>query len=269
VSLLLALLLTAPAATPASAAPPPRAHWTSDWGDQRCSLVRETGGPASKSLMVRSVPGTEQAELWWIDPEWRGPRLAPYTRVKITLKPSGTEIEGSAVGARILGQTGFIISNVGDPFLREMGESNAIQVSAPGRTLIDLPLPAADRAVAALRACEADSLRSWGFDPAKIQSLQTPVKSVESAAAWVSDADYPDAAIHDNASGSVLARLKVGTDGRVSECVVVESSKNEALDAKTCQIFQRRGKFHPAIGADGKPTVGLTAIRIRWWIPSW
>ena len=61
-SLLLALLLGASA--PAYAPPPATGHWTSDWEAQRCSLVRETGGPASKTMMVRSVPGTEQAELW-------------------------------------------------------------------------------------------------------------------------------------------------------------------------------------------------------------
>jgi TonB family protein len=217
--------------------------------------------------MIRSVPGTEQAELWWIDPQWQGPKLAGYTPVKVVLKPSGTEIDEHAYGGRFLGQTGFMIGNLEDPFLRTLGESNAIQVSAGSRVLIDLPLPQADKALAALRECEDDSLRSWGLDPKVIRSLRTPVKQVESAADWLSDSDYPDQAIRDEASGSVLTRLKVDADGRVSDCLVVESSGNALLDETTCRILRTRGKFHPAIDAGGNPTTGLTAIRIRWVLP--
>jgi TonB family protein len=267
VNLLLALLLGAAAPAPAPPPPPATGHWTSDWEDQRCSLVRETGGPASKTMMVRSVPGTETAELWWIDPQWQGPRLPGYTRVKVVLKPSGTVVDGYAFGGRFVGQTGFMIADLQDPFLRTFGESDAIQVSAGDRMLIDIPLPLADRALAALRQCEDDSLRRWGFDPKVIRSLRTPVKQVESAASWISDADYPDKAIPDGASGSVLTRLKVDADGKVSDCLVVESSGNAMLDETTCRILRTRGRFHPAIDAAGNPTAGLTAIRIRWLLP--
>jgi TonB family protein len=215
-------------------------------------------------MMVRTVPGTEKAELWWIDPQWQGPRLPGYTRVEIVLKPSGTSIDGYAYGGRFVGQTGFVIDDLEDPFLRTFGESDAIQVSAGNRMLVDIPLPLTGPALAALRQCEDDSLRRWGLDPKVIRSLRVPVKEVESPAHWVSDADYPDTALQQEASGSVLTRLKVDATGLVSDCLVVESSGNAALDETTCRILRKRGRFHPAIDADGKPTTGLTAIRIRW-----
>lgn len=216
-------------------------------------------------MMVRSVPGTEKAELWWLDPAWQGPQLPASTHVKIVLKPSGTEIDGEAYGGRFLGQKGFMIQELSDPFLRTFGASNEIQVSSGSRMLIDIPLPAADRAMAALRACEDDSLRRWGFDPKVIRSLRTPVKAAKSSLPWVKVTDYPEDALRQNASGSVLARLKVGVDGRVSDCLVIESSGNASLDATTCQLLRMRARFDPAIDADGKPTAGLTATRIHWW----
>lgn len=258
-SLILPLLLAA------APAPTATAHWTSYGGEQRCSLIRTTGGPASKALVIRSVPGTERAEILWFDPEWRIPIPLSHIPVEVVLQPSDTVLEAETHGVSSRGQAGFAIDNLGGAFLRKLAESNAIRIKISSRKAIDIPLEGAAGAVASLRSCEADMLRSWGLDAAAIQSQREPVKTVESTASWFDSSDYPTKAIGARASGSVLARLKVWTDGRVNECWIVESSGNAALDAATCRILQTRGRFGPALDANGKPTVGFTALRVHWW----
>lgn len=80
---------------------PAKPKWVVDWGEQRCSLVRETGGPASVSLMIRTVPGAGQAELWLLDPKWTGPTFSRFEQVDVSLQPSGYRAAQYALSVRI------------------------------------------------------------------------------------------------------------------------------------------------------------------------
>ena len=55
--------------------------------------------------------------------------------------------------------------------------------------------------------------------------------------------------------------------GEMADCAVIETSGIAALDAQTCFIMRKRGKFAPAIGQDGKPAKGVFTQRIRWEMP--
>jgi TonB family protein len=65
--------------------------------------------------------------------------------------------------------------------------------------------------------------------------------------------DYPADALRKKEEGTARAKLTVGTDGRVKDCAIVESSNSPALDAATCNILVRRAKFTPARDSNGNP----------------
>lgn len=76
--------------------------------------------------------------------------------------------------------------------------------------------------------------------------------------------DYPPTAIERDEQGSVAVRLSVGTDGRVTNCDVTNSSGSRTLDSTTCRILRSRAKFTPAKDSRGNPTTDTVTQRIRW-----
>lgn len=266
---LIGLAAAVPAATPAAtgAAARSAAKWVVDWGEQRCSLIRQTGGEASPTLMVRTVPGAGQAELWLLDPNWTGPHFVGFQRVELGLQPSGFRAADYAISVRFKGQQGIGITNLEEGFLDELPGTTRLIVRRGKRTLAEVPLPGSARAVDALRACEAEILRDWGLDPKVIQSLQRRPTPVRRPALWFNSTDYPRAAVQMRQTGSVLTRMTVGTDGRVSECVIVESSGHALLDRRTCELLVNRGRYKPALTAAGEPIRAMTSVRIHWRLP--
>ncbi len=79
--------------------------------------------------------------------------------------------------------------------------------------------------------------------------------------------NYPPSAIRAEEEGRVVAKLTVGTDVRVMDCVVTTSSNSAALDQATCRIAKSRVRFSPAIDAAGNPTASSYTLPVRWVLP--
>lgn len=78
---------------------------------------------------------------------------------------------------------------------------------------------------------------------------------------------YPPAAQRAGAQGRVVARLTVGTDGRVTDCSVTSSSGNGDLDSTTCRIARSRVRFTPAKDDSGNPMQSSYTLPVRWVLP--
>lgn len=76
--------------------------------------------------------------------------------------------------------------------------------------------------------------------------------------------DYPADALRDEATGTVVARLTIGTDGRVSSCDIVSSSGTRSLDSATCRVLRSRARYTPAKLSNGQPTTDTDTARIVW-----
>ncbi len=61
--------------------------------------------------------------------------------------------------------------------------------------------------------------------------------------------------------------LLIASDGKIGDCMIVETSGVPTLDATVCILIHTRARFAPAIGGDGKPTRGAIAQRVRWELP--
>ena len=84
---------------------------------------------------------------------------------------------------------------------------------------------------------------------------------------WATNDDYPARAMRDGREGTTGFRVTYGADGRITSCDVTSSSGHDDLDAETCKLITRRGRFNPGKDRDGNPAGGTYANRIRWQIP--
>lgn len=270
-SLLLALAQAT--AAPAPAAPTPVAsdrapaanRWIVDFGESRCTLIRETGGERSKALLVRTVPGTRVNELWLMEKQRKAPSLAAWAAVDVVVRPAGQVFGEDALPVSFRDYGGVAVTNVEEPLQEAFRTSTGLSVERKGKTVAEISYPHPGRALQVLERCEKEILRDWGFDPAAIDGLRSRPQPVASKSLWTSG-DYPADALRAAATGSVLVRLVIDVEGRVSECHLVESSGHASLDAATCRILRKRGRYRPAVGADGAPMRALTAQRVNWRI---
>lgn len=70
----------------------------------------------------------------------------------------------------------------------------------------------------------------------------------------ITNRDYPPAIQRSwPRGGRVFVRVRVQPDGRVSQCDVMRSFGDEAVDQWTCSLVTSRGQFRPATDANGKP----------------
>ncbi len=79
--------------------------------------------------------------------------------------------------------------------------------------------------------------------------------------------DYPQSAIRNEEQGTTAVRMTIGTDGRVTDCSITQSSGSGALDTATCNILRRRARFTPAKDQAGNPISDTFSQRIRWELP--
>lgn len=84
---------------------------------------------------------------------------------------------------------------------------------------------------------------------------------------WATTLDYPARAIREGRQGVTAFRVSVGTDGKVSECMIIRSSGSQDLDEATCAKVSKRAKFEPATDANGNRVTGSYANSIRWELP--
>lgn len=80
-----------------------------------------------------------------------------------------------------------------------------------------------------------------------------------------SAADYPRSGRDLRIGSAVTIDLRIGTDGRVSDCRIVEPSRDPAADRITCDLATRRFRFRPATDASGEPVEATYRWQQRWF----
>ena len=87
-----------------------------------------------------------------------------------------------------------------------------------------------------------------------------PVPSSDIAGLFTAD-DYPIESLQRNDTGTVDIQADVNPQGRVTACRIVKSSGSSLLDATTCRVVARRGRFtERAKDNGGKPFTISTSV---------
>jgi TonB family protein len=258
--LLAGSMLLGPESAPAAARDPiPADRWIVDWGEQGCYLMRRTERWPSAIFVLRTVPGSRGWDVVLIGNAWSGGST-------ISWQPSGEALPRRSYVESTTAGDALVIYGRPPSLLETVAAAQSIRVERNGRILLEIPFPEAAQAVAALRQCEIGVLRDWGIDPVAYAAIRVPPRG--DIAAVVSDADYPPEALRAGFSGRTVVRLMIDTGGRVSDCATVASSGHAILDTRTCEIYRRRLRLSPAVGADGAPTAAALVVTLRWLLPN-
>lgn len=84
---------------------------------------------------------------------------------------------------------------------------------------------------------------------------------------WVTDADYPSAALRSGDEGTTRFKLDVDGSGKVTNCTVTGSSGSALLDSTACNLLRRRARFTPAQDDAGNKMAASYSSKITWKIP--
>ena len=100
-------------------------------------------------------------------------------------------------------------------------------------------------------------------------SMPAPTKMLQplNPGSWVTNDDYPPAALRGGMQGQVRFTLSVDEKGAVTDCTVTGSSGSQLLDETTCTLLKTRAKFAPAEDGRHRPIPALYSNRFRWEIP--
>ncbi|NIJ64863.1 protein TonB [Sphingomonas leidyi] len=101
--------------------------------------------------------------------------------------------------------------------------------------------------------------------PPRIAKKLTPRGSPQG---WVTDDDYPAAALRAEQAGTVRFRLDVDATGKVTNCTVTGSSGVSVLDSTACSLLKRRARFNPAEDESGNKIPAPYNGSFTWKIPS-
>jgi TonB family protein len=261
--LLAVAVMLAGAPAQAQSPAPPEPLWQVDHGEVYCTLGRNYG-PEATSFAIRVIPGTPTIELLTMNRTWRTAPLLDGQFVSIALSSGGEPIRTQAITHRLAsGEHVLAFFGLGPDFVDRFAQTTSLRVLRGDRAILAFDFPATARVVETLRNCVARTLGDWGIDVAAQARLRALPQRTNTP---ISDYDYPSAALRADLQGVVIARLAVGIDGRVADCVVVRSSGSVSLDGRTCQQFREEARFSPAIDADGRPVAAGRIIRVMYRI---
>jgi hypothetical protein len=259
----LALLCT----TPARGAEPlqPIGKWNVDFGDAHCIALRNYGSPANPVTLglkpspigdVMQVSVLRSAADKQVD-QFDGTLTldrAPALKVSILGY-------GSKSGRRRINTMNVPLST-----FRAIRSANSLRLRSPGEVDVAFALSQLEPVARALDRCVAGLREVWhlGEHSAVIKkeaSLDKPLRKL------FSSDDYPGDAVIANASGTVALIMLIDETGKTASCMITQASGRASLDAQSCAIIATRGRFSPALGADGKPIKSGTTGRINWKMP--
>lgn len=80
----------------------------------------------------------------------------------------------------------------------------------------------------------------------------------------IRSSDYPREALKDDKSGMVMVALQINPSGNVERCDIYLSTSPELLEQATCEIFQKRFRYKPALNNSGQPIYAVIKQHVNW-----
>ena len=260
----LLLLSAAAASEPALAADPrtPTGKWVVEFAENECLLSRSYGTDRKPLFLAfDQVPMETGLQLILLKKGGRRDLRRGTARVDFG---DGRQTVADYGALPLVGGTRRITIEIEDDSYRAAVSTGVMSAEIRGEISESFAVPGFGEALNTLKKCTIELGEQWGF-PAEHQArLAKPSRSVKKLREYFTSADYPVAALRQDASGRVRARIAVDESGRPTECVIMASSGNPALDAATCRILTARARFDPALDVAGKPMTSVAVATIYW-----
>jgi len=256
-------LQSASASAPPSDVLQPSSRWNIEYADKMCILQRRFGSGANGAMLAfKPAPFSELMQLVILLPKSDKQDTSGSAQVRFD---DGRVVDMPFIAANIRDSRVLFLDAMREELKPVMADAKVLSVHA-GTAKLKFAMTMAGLGMKALQACERDLLIDWGMDEKILDSVVSLPKTQRPAKSYVSFSDYPGDAMSRREQGMSGVRFWVGTDGRVSDCQVVESSGSATLDKKTCEIVVQRFRFKPAMTRDGAAVRSLSFFRLRWEI---
>ena len=242
----------------AQPAPPPAKVWNLEWQEDQCTI--STGSPDTMALSLWMTPGNPDPEIYLIgsrDVLRTSGNIPSWSR---SHRPAKRSKPTSITWAALRISESLLLTKLREKFPAAFAKANELRLLT-GHNPVVIPVTGASKAMAAMQLCIDDKLSWWGVDVAAYHALRAPPTDL-SDDPWIKITDFPHDALVFAKSGQVVARLNVDATGRVADCAVVVSAGWKSLDDTTCRVARQKARYHPAIGADGKPTAAIFIVNV-------
>jgi TonB family protein len=252
----------------AAAAPPaplpPRQAWVVDYAETFCSASREYGAPdAPLALAFRPSPDGKLLQVFVV----RNGGSIPAEHVPVTVGFAERTVKTTAlVYSAPKSRRQLVLTSLGPEAIPDIARTGTISLRGARGIDWTFAVPGMGKVMAALETCNANLRAHWNIDETAAAAIKTPARPLASLASWVSWTDYPAQALREEDVGKARVVLLIDEQGKVGDCLLVETSGNASLDAMTCIALKQRGKFQPALDASGKPLRSVYSQAISWRI---
>jgi hypothetical protein len=250
------VLIGAMQAAPAASVP----RWALRDDPARCVLERHSVDPLAK-LSIETTPGSDTYLVAIASKEIKG--TTTPTVASLSFQPSPRVIKGRASVSKLPdGMHAIWMQGVSPAVLDGLSEARTVAIAVTSDISGAVAVPAAAKAVAALRKCEADQLIEWGADAAQFApGGKTPV-ALKDRDAWLSNTELMAVAKISGQSVDAVFRVAVSTSGAIDDCSLVSTNVDKAVEKAACTAVRNRRLFTPATDASGNPVRGVATFRV-------
>src|SRR4030095_15693568 len=169
VSILLSALLCN---SQAAADPAPAGRWNVDWGNWKCTLMRQNPGEGTLAFALMSTPGTGWWQVRAISSDWPEGALSSLDQLTLRLQPAGTSYTGQLEVEKTPAGRMLNVYRLDDDFPEALAAARSIRIERNGELVFEMSFGNAAGAIAAVRECEHGVLRAWGIDPVAHAALR-------------------------------------------------------------------------------------------------
>jgi hypothetical protein len=243
----------------------PIGTWTTE-SEPTCVIQRDFGS-ARKPVRfeLRAIPTLDEIYLSITD--YGRADSDEFVPATVSFNPTQPPIHDTMEIYQIKGsKQRFGWLSFGRDRLQAAVSTSHIDLNAEGFMKFSFVIPDLSKGLAALDECEASELDHWGMSREEQKEIASWPRIVGPASKYVSSEDYPPEAIVAMSTGVNSARVAVDEAGVPSDCLLLETSHNDALDQKLCTVLLRF-RFRPATDPSGHPLRSFKALRFDWRIP--
>jgi TonB family protein len=250
--------------------------WELEETEGACGIAATYESDGTTLVFLASFAGGEHT-ITVTNTNWSARQEAEYN---VVIGLDRRVFSGTASGTTLSGSRGISIG-VGEDFIAQLSAASRMTILRGEVVLTSVRLDGSADGVRRLAACSrrvaareasteaaAEALRRRREiipqDPFYDPNTPVPITGISS---WVTNDDYPSAAVRAGLEGTVGYRLTIDRTGAVSNCQITSSSGHPILDQATCASVTRRAHFNPIAPGQNQDAVRTLERQVRWQLP--
>ena len=236
-----------------------------EFADKVCAMARPYASSGGQVILLVKAPLVGRGYAIYVIRPGIGVKPEVW-REAFIVKPGGAKVGPFPLQAYTSRSNKRVVRFGIDPDkykLAEDGDTLTFDFGKEGN--YSFPVPRLAKALLTLETCTKGLRKAYGIEQEVLDRIAIEPKSI----GFIFRADdYPNDASRSGQQGEVAVLTFIEADGRVSECHVIESSKVQSLDLKTCSVLKARGRYEPARDSKGEAMRAPFSTRVRWLLPN-